>query len=91
MSSLYEVINFSVQTWLISHAETRRAVSSSISALRFHTIYRNVANIIIFIYVQTTTATDRYSLSYDPAKLDDAMASFEVNTRRAITLSISVR
>ncbi len=50
MSSLY--INFSVQTWLISHAKIRRAVSSSISTPWFHMIHRTVANIISFIYAQ---------------------------------------
>ena len=53
-------------------------------------LYRNVANIIIFIYAQKLTATDRYSSSYGPAKFDVAMASFGVKTRRAITFSISV-
>ncbi len=75
MSCLYEGINFSVQTWLISHAETRRAITLP----------------IFFISTQQSTATDRYSLSYGPAKLDDAMACFEVKTRRAITSSILLR
>ncbi len=52
---------------------------------------QTVANIISFICAQQSTATDRYSLSYGPAKLDDAMACFEVETRRAITSSILVR
>ena len=81
---------FYVQTWRISHAETRRAVSSSISAFTFRIIHRTVANIMIFIYAQKSTATGRYSSSYGPAKFDVAMASFEVETRRAVSLSISV-
>ncbi len=89
--SLYEVINSSVQTWLILRAKTRRAVSSSILARWFCMMHRTVANIISFIYAQNATKTGRYSSSYGPAKLDDAMASFEVKTRRAITSSILVR
>ena len=90
ISCLYEVIVFYVQTWLISHAKTRRAVSSSILARWFHMIRRNVFDIIIFIYLQKSTATDQYSSSYGPANFDDAMASFEVKTRQAITLWILV-
>jgi hypothetical protein len=54
-------------------------------------IHRIVDNIISFVYVQYTTWTDQYSSRYGPAKFDVAMASFEVKTRRAITLSILVR
>jgi hypothetical protein len=54
-------------------------------------IHRTVDNIISFVYVQYTTWTDQYSSRYGPAKFDVAMASFEVKTRRAITLSILVR
>jgi hypothetical protein len=54
-------------------------------------MHQNKGNITISVYAQKPTATDRYSLSYGPAKLDDAMACFEVKTRRAITLSILVR
>ena len=54
-------------------------------------IHQNVANILSFIYAQKTTKTDRYLSSYDQAKFDDAMASFDVETRRAITRWISVR
>ena len=53
-------------------------------------IHQNRDNITIYVYAQNSTAKDRYSSSYGPAKLDDAMASFEVKTRRAITLSILV-
>ena len=80
-----------MKIWLISLAETRRAVSSLISAFTFRTIHRSVANIISCIHAQKSTATYRYSLSYGPEKLDDAMACFEVETRRAITFSILVR
>lgn len=54
-------------------------------------IHRIVDNIISFVYVQYTTWTDQYSSRYGPAKFDVAMASFDVKTRRAITLSILVR
>jgi hypothetical protein len=54
-------------------------------------IHRTVDNIISFVYVQYTTWTDQYSSRYGPAEFDVAMASFEVKTRRAITLSILVR
>jgi hypothetical protein len=80
-----------VQTWLISHAKSRRAVSSLISALRLNIINQNKEDITISVYAQKSTATDQYSLSYGPAKFDDAMARFEVKTRRAITLLILVR
>jgi hypothetical protein len=36
------------------------------------------------------TATDRYWWSFGPAKFDAATASFEAETRRAISSSISV-
>jgi len=39
--------------------------------------------------MQKLTSTDRYSLSYDSAKFDTAMANFDIKLRRAITLSIS--
>jgi len=54
-------------------------------------IHRTVDNIISFVYVQYTTWTDQYSSRYGLAKFDVAMVSFEVKTRRAITLSILVR
>ena len=91
MSCLYEVRAVCVQTWLISHAKTRWAVTSSILALWLRIIHRNVGKIIIFILTKNLPATDRYLLSYGPAKFDLAMASFEVKTRRAITLWILVR
>jgi hypothetical protein len=49
-----------------------------------------IIDIISCIYVQKSTATDQYWLRYGPTKFDVAMASFEVKTRRAITLSILV-
>ena len=45
--------------------------------------------IIIYIYMQKLTSTDRYSLSYDSAKFDTAMANFDAILRQAITSSIS--
>jgi hypothetical protein len=82
MSCLYEVIVFYVQTWLISHVKTRRAVSSSILAFTFRIIHRNVDIRVIFIYAQKSTATDRYLSSYGPAKFDVAMESGERGTKR---------
>ncbi len=70
--------------------KTRRAVSPSISVLRFRIIHRNEDNIKIFIQTQKWTAADQYSSSYGPAKIDIAMTSMEVETSRAVSSSILV-
>ena len=57
---------------------------------RHLSIVPTIVDIKISIFAQKPTATDRYLLSYGPAKFDVAMASFEVKTRWAITLSILV-
>ena len=48
-----------------------------------------LVDIIIYIYAQKSTATDRYSLSYGPAKFDVATTNFEPIIRRSVSLSIS--
>jgi hypothetical protein len=53
------------------------------------TIAQMIKYIIICIYMQKLTSTDRYSLSYDSAKFNTAMANFDAILRQAITLSIS--
>ena len=49
-----------------------------------------IVDIMISIYAQKSTATDRYWWSFGPAKFDAAMAEFEAKIRRAVASSILV-
>jgi hypothetical protein len=56
----------------------------------YFSIAQTIVDIMIFIYAQKLTATDRYWWSIGPAKFNATTAGFEAKTRRAVASSILV-
>ncbi len=53
--------------------------------VRHFAFARTIVDIMIYIYAQQSTPTDRYSSRYGPAKLNDATLNFEPFIRRAVS------